>query len=1339
MLPRFSVKKPYTVLVGVILIIVLGIVSYSNISADLMPDMNLPYTIVITPYQGASPEQVELAVSRPVESSMATISNINNVSSVSSQNMSIVILEFQESANMDSVTIEMREKLDQISSFWPDEIGNPTILKLNPEMISIMVAAVSSEDLDRAELTAFVNESILPEIESIEGVASVTVDGELEESIHVIIEDDKIAKVNKNIEDALNKAFDEAEEEIDKGEEEFLKGKDELENAKTIASEEMSKGKKALQDAQSEILKAEIEIDVGLAEIKSQEAQLTAIEEFLSQIQDVFIGLNDTNVELQELKQNLVNVKEEAKERQSYLEDPYVKDQIDSSSNLVDGIITEIRGILEEEYGPYIPEVRQVLENYDIQLLQVDESYSNLPDRTSLISRDGNSEAIIDSLIRGIDKISNFITSGNEEISTALTEIANNKVKLDQGAEVLKATKDKIASGKTSSSQALEELNKNEILASIELGAATGQLQSAELELEKAKEEFEVTKEEALDKAKLDNFITTDMIEGILIAQNFSMPAGYVTEEDVSYLVRVGDKFEDIEAISNLIIMDPDIEGIDPIKLSDIADIVTTDNSDQVYSVVNGEDGLLLQVQKQTGYATGDVSDDINARFKELESTHKGLQIMPLMDQGVYIDILIDSIYDSIITGGILAIIVLILFMKDIKPTFVVALSIPISLIGAITLMYFTGVSINVISLAGLALGVGMLIDNSIVVIENIYRMRSEGVHVKQAAIEGATQVAGAIIASTLTTVCVFLPIVFTEGITRELFADMGLTVAYSLIASLVVSLTVVPAMSAGMLRNVEEKENKLFDRVANSYSNLLSKVIDHKWITVILTVVVFVVSIFAAFSRGTALFPPMESPQIMINLETEENTPLQETAKISNQVIARISEIEDVDGIGAMTSSLAMIGIGTDDSESNSVSIYVRLVDDKELSNEELEELIVEKTQDIDVKLDIQTQTMDTSALGGTGIQVEVRGNDLDTLQEQAKNVASIISSVDGTRNISDGLQESTPEFRIVVDKEATINHNLTVAQVFNEINSVLRQGYPTTSLSTDTYDYGIVVSSDKNQILTRKDLENLDIKYTNLDGSQDSVKLSQIANFEDGQSPNSIMRNDGQRYIRVNAELERGHNIGLVGEDVERALEDYQMPDGFRYIVRGENESINDAFEQLSLMMVLAIIFIYLIMVAQFQSLLSPFIVMFTIPLAFTGGFLGLYITGREVSLIALIGFLLLAGIIVNNGIVLVDYINQLRLGGMEKKEAIITAARVRLKPILMTALTTILGLMPLAFGMGTGTEVIQPMGIAVVGGLIYGTLLTLFIIPCFYDLFNRKEEMVDRLAEIEDSEVK
>ena len=690
-----------------------------------------------------------------------------------------------------------------------------------------------------------------------------------------------------------------------------------------------------------------------------------------------------------------------------------------------------------------------------------------------------------------------------------------------------------------------------------------------------------------------------------------------------------------------------------------------------------------------------------------------------------------DSIINNVLVGALLAILILILFLKDIRPTMVVAVSIPISLITAIVCMYFSGVTLNVISLSGLALGVGMLVDNSIVVIENIYRLRGEGYSAKEAAIQGAGEVAGAILASTLTTVCVFLPIVFTEGITRQLFVDMGLTIAYSLLASLVVALTVVPAMASGVLSRVTPKEDgRFFGGLIKAYEKVLALALKTKPVVFLLVLVLLVGSAAAAFAKGTAFMPDMDSTQISMTVTLPKDTPLSHTGEVTDEILYKIAEIDEVVDIGAMAnaSSLTML-TGNGNSSTNETAVYISLDENKKRTNEVIADEIENRISDIvereGAEIAIETSSMDMSAMGGSGITVQIEGRELDTLQELAKEVAGIVEGVEGTTEVSDGLEESTGELRIIVDRDKAIEHGFTVAQVFQQIQGKLAAATSATSLETEIRDYDVYVKNAEDMTLTRELVKDLTLDRTKNDGSKETVKLSEIATFEDTETSMSVNRLNQTRYIPVTAQLADGYNIGLVSDAVEKALEDYELPDGYTIEMTGENETITDAMQQLYLMLILALIFMYLIMVAQFQSLLSPFIIMFTIPLAFTGGFLGLLISGSEVSVIALIGFVMLSGIIVNNGIVLVDYINQLRAQGMEKKEAIMTAGRTRMRPVLMTAMTTILALSTMVFSHDMGADMSRPMSVVTIGGLTYGTLLTLIVIPCIYDVFSRGKE--------------
>ena len=528
------------------------------------------------------------------------------------------------------------------------------------------------------------------------------------------------------------------------------------------------------------------------------------------------------------------------------------------------------------------------------------------------------------------------------------------------------------------------QLETQKILAAVQMSSAaakievsTSQMQAAQSQIDAGKEQLDAAKEQIQEQTDLHTILTQDMIKGILAAENFAMPAGYVQEDKKDYLIRVGEKVQDVDTLKDLVILDLGLEGLEPIKLSDVAEIQVTDDSSEVYAVINGNPGVMLTIEKQTGYSTGEVTDKILDRMESLEQEEKGLHFTTLMDQGIYIDMVIQSVMQNMIYGGILAVLILFVFLRSVRPTFVIACSIPISVVAALVMMYFSGVTLNIISLSGLALGVGMLVDNSIVVIENIYRMRNEGVPARKAAIEGAKQVAGAITSSTLTTVCVFAPIVFTEGITRQLFVEMGLTIAYSLAASLLVALTVVPMMSAGLLQKTEEKQSRFLDKLQEGYSQLILKALHHKTWVLLGALGLFLLSAVLSISKGTEFFPSMESTQVTMTITTEKGTPLEETAAKSNEVMEKISDIKDIESIGAMASGSSMM---SGESNTNTVTMYLVLKEEKTLNNAQLEKEIKKRTKDVkDCEIQISTDSMDMSALGGSGINIQISGKELD------------------------------------------------------------------------------------------------------------------------------------------------------------------------------------------------------------------------------------------------------------------------------------------------------------------------------------------------------------------------
>ena len=1255
MLSKFSVKKPYTVVVGIVLIIVLGVVSFTKMTVDLLPSMNLPYAIVMTTYPGASPEQIEEVVTKPVEQTMATVSNIKNIMSMSSENASTVMLEFEQTANMDSATIEMRESLDQIKGFWPDEVTNPMIIKLNPDMMPVLVAAVSADAESGTKVSKTIEDEVIPEIESVEGVASVSAVGNIEETVEITLNDDKIDEIGEDIKAEMKKQLDDARNALNKAKKQVKSGKSALESGKKKAAAGMEKAESQVSVKSEELKQAQLELSEKRAELNVQETQLD---------------------------QSLALVSAGKAQAQAQLES-----------------LTQAKNAYDELKAKYdaMPEGTPGKDEIKAQLAQMEEALKDY-----------------DSTYKTLTETIKQLDEQEKQLTAAQAQLAGGK---DQLEKISKQVND----GALSLAQARGKLASAQLEAAVGIGEGAAQLAAGESALKMQEEQLKSAEKETEKSVKVEDILSADTVKTMLQAQNFSMPAGYVEEDGIDYLVRVGDKFKSLDELKNFTLLD--MEDIDPVKLSDVAVVELVNDADETYAKINGKPGIVLSVQKQTGYSTGDVSGRVLERFEQIHSENNGINTVVLMDQGVYIDMIVNSVLQNLLYGAVLAIIILLLFLKSLRSTFVIACSIPISIMTALVAMYFSGITLNIISLSGLALGVGMLVDNSIVVIENIYRMRNEeGASAKAAAMKGAQQVSGAIMASTLTTICVFLPIVFTEGITRQLFVDMGLTIAYSLLASLLVALTVVPMMSAGLLRKTEQKESRIFKMLKRAYGKLLAGALRVKVLVLLGALGLFVGSVFLAASNGTEFMPQMESTQISMTLETEDGTSLEDTAKEADKVMDILCGFEDIEDVGALVSSSDMLGTQV---ETNVISFYAITKENPSLSNAQLKKKIEKETKDVNGELTVIMSNMDMSALGSAGINVEVKGRDLDRLQEIARDVKKIVEDTKGTQNVSDGTEDNTNELRIVVNKDRATKEGLTVAQVYQELYAKLAEPSSAMTLGTDTQDYDVFVKEDENEDLTREDIRKMKITVTKQDGTTKKVKLSKVVDFVDSSGLQSINRKGQTRYMSVTAEIEDGDNIGLVSNRVKDALKSYDVPEGYEVEMTGEDETINEAMVELFKMLALALLFMYLIMVAQFQSLRSPFIIMFTVPLAFTGGLLALWIADMPVSVIAMVGFVMLSGIIVNNGIVFIDYTNQLIGEGKPKKAALIEAGRTRMRPIVMTALTTILGLCTMAVGVGMGSDMVQPMAVVTIGGLIYGTVLTLFVVPCIFDLFHRKEK--------------
>lgn len=1295
-LSKLSVKKPYTVIVGVILVIVLGAVSLTKMTTDLLPDMSLPYALVITTDMGASPEKVESDVTAPVEASMATTSSIKNVSSASYDNYSMVILEYEQNANMDSVIIEIQQKLDQLEGSFPDGAGKPMIMQIDPDMMPVMVASADVEGMTQSEISDYVENELSPVLESIDGVASVSTTGTVEENIHVTLDQDKIDALNQKIQSKIEEQFTEPQEQLDQAAEQVESGRRQMESGKDQLANQLGQAENEVINGKSQAFVAESDLSQNYTVLKATDELIKRAIPELQSIYEQGMGLK-ADIE-QAQKEAQMNSDDGSRRIEELLEEA----KISGDQEQINQILA-----MTGENQESIAEAGKRLELLQEELLELN---------TSLNQQWADQLAALNVSLSSID-----------DIPQVITQLSQKQVEIQTAMAALQTAQEQVTDGKTTLDDAYVTLNRMEIDGILEMSEASAQLAVGEARLEQGQEKLEESKQSALESADLNQILSVETLGQILTAQNFSMPAGYVNENKKQYLVRVGDEVSSVEELENLVLVDVGMDGIAPIRLSDVAETEVVDDTGDSYSKVNGNPAIMLSIEKQTGYSTGDVTKRIKTRFESLEKENDKLHMTILMNQGVYIDTIVQSVMENMILGAILAVLILILFLKDIKPTLVIACSIPLSVVFAIVLMYFTGISLNIISLSGLALGVGMLVDNSIVVIENIYRLRNQGFSIRKAAVEGAGQVAGAIFASTLTTVCVFAPIIFTEGITRQLFVDIALTIAYTLAASLIVALTFVPMMASGALKNTREIKHPWFDRILDGYEKVLRVALRFKPIVLICVVVFLVASVTLSVSKGfTFMDMNMETEQLTVTVSAKEDEKLtfEELMERADEVVDKISGISGVDSIGAMAGGGGIMSMGSTDS----VTMYV-LIDDSGATGSEITASIQALTADLDCDVNTDSSASDMSSFFGSGISVRVSGKDLDKLQKLAGQIAEVVEKTEGTVDVDDGLGDTTPSFTVKVDKEKAAKYGMTTAQVYQLVYKQLASNTSSTTISTDLKDYKVYVQSGEQADVTPGDIRKLTFPYTDrISGETTDIPLKDIAEFEEGESLNVINRSSQTRYISVTAGVDEDHNVTLVSNQIQKELDKIKLPDGYEISMTGEDETIRDAMNQLYLMLILAVVFIYLIMVAQFQSFLSPFIIMFTIPLAFTGGFFALFVTDNEVGVVSMIGFVMLAGVIVNNGIVLVDYINQLRREGMDKKEAIVTAGRTRLRPILMTALTTILAMSTMAMGLGSGSEMMQPMAIVTEGGMLYGTLLTLIVVPCIYDLFTRNKSMVE-----------
>lgn len=1365
---KFSVKKPFTILVMVVAIIILGFVSLSGMTTDLLPKMSLPYLLVITTYPGASPEKVESSVSEPVESALGSISGVKNVYSMSYENYGIVELEFADGTDMDSAMVKVSSALDSVKSALPEECGSPNIMEISMDMMASVYLAASYEGKDIQETSRFVEDTLIPYLERQEGVTSISDIGIVENSISVDLNQDKIDVLNEKILAKTNDAFADAVDQLNDAKKQLLESEQKLADS----TQELVDGQKDIDDGRTKLDDAQKELDEQKEKLedakdsledqkKDTENKLATASQALDQLNALQTDLLTLQAQEASLKATITQIEKSLEEQGKTTNDiPNVVAGLDQMStvltsslmNLTDQNSTYVNsalaaanpamslhslGIDEATWDTLTPEGRKELlqktaDGYQTQKallsgykdyvsslnsLQVEKagvqaavSTAEAELKKSGVSYTDIEKAKIEAAA-GFGAASAQISSGQSALNSAQTTLDSNKESLDSAQDQITEGWDSIADAKKQLADGWDQYNTS-------------------------LENFEVQKAEALRNANADQLVNMQTLSQLIYAQNFAMPAGYLDDaEDNSWLLKVGSNYESVDELSNIVLTN--IEDIGDVRLCDVADITVIDNADDSYARLNGQSAVVLSVFKSSTAGTNEVSKNIAAAISELEEQYPGLSVLTLMDQGDYITMIINGVLQSMIVGAALAILILALFLKDVKPTIVVAVSIPLSVLTALILMYFTGISLNMMSLSGLALGIGMLVDNSIVVIENIYRLRSKGVGAARAAVQGTRQVAGAIIASTLTTVCVFLPMVFTAGTVRELMMPISLTIIFTLAASLLIAMTVVPAAGSTLLRNSKEKKHPFFDKVQDIYGKMLAFCLKVKVVPLAIAIGLLVYSIWAVMRMGIVMIPDMTSNQIEISVQMPEDTDKEECYKRADQVLDAMTTIDGIGDVGAMAggdTTLVASSSGMSDSTYDQFTFLV-LTENENAGKEEVNRIcreIEERTADIDCELTISTGMSEMSTMMGSGLSVKVYGDDLDTLTKITQDICDLAATIPGYENISNGQEEPDQVIRLVLDKDAAMRKGLTVAQIFSELNGKMTESTDAATVTIDGEDMKIVVK-DGREPLTRENLLDYNFEIQTTDDNGNTVTedhpLSEFATLELEEGVQSINRENQSRYMTVTATVAEGSNATLLSRELQPLIDAYELPDGYTIDTAGESDMVNQMVIQMSKVLLLGLALIYLVMVAQFQSLLSPFIVLFTVPLAFTGGLIGLLLMNEPLSVMGMMGFVVLLGTVVNNGIVFVDYANQLRVGGLERREALIATGKTRMRPILMTALTTILAMASLLFGDDLSSQMSKGMAIVVAGGLAYATLMTLFIIPVMYDiLFKRKPLQVD-----------
>ena len=1275
---KFSVKKPFTVLVAVVMVLILGFVAITKMQTNLLPDVSTPYLMVVTVYPGASPERVESEVSDVLQNAL-TVPGVENITATSAENYSLLLMHFTDDTDMNSALVKVSNKLDQAKSDLPSSCLTPSIIEYSLNMNAFMTVAVSREGSDIYQMSELVKDTLVPYVQRKGGVSNVSSSGLVEKLVQVQLNQDKIDEINAQLLDLIDTK---------------------------------------LADARAQLDSAESQIAAGRAEYDRQ------MKNFGNTVSNTVLASMSTEVG------NAVDVVR--KQAQALMES-----------------VNQLIAVVKE------PEIQQALIEVQQGLQKVLDKFDNtgMRDIDSLIEVVSELRDVTDKLTDALQKLQERVNTETGTEGSSAADLAD-ELQLQQSLQVIYSTledtikaMDNVPQLMSTFSGALGSFTQQQLNAYMQFTEAREQLNEYERQLETAKQEYETARTQALAQADVQKQLDINTLSTLIYAQNFSMPAGYVQDASgESWLLKVGEEYNSVDDIAGALLLH--VDGYGDVRLSDVADVEVIDNAADSFTRLNGEQAAVLKIYKNATSSASDVSDNCLSAFQELEAQYDGLHIVVLSNQGNYITIIIRSILTSMAVGAALAIIVLAIFLKDVKPTLVVGISIPLSVLFAVVLMYFTNLDMNVMTLAGLSLGIGMLVDNSVVVIENIYRLRSRGVPAARAAVQGAKQVGMSVIASTLTSVCVFLPVVFSASLVRSLMMPMSLCIGYCLMASLIVALTVVPAAASTVLKKAEPKRLVWFEKVQEKYAHSLEWCLQHRALPLIAAVVLLVFSGWQVLSMGVELLPSITSNEAQITLSTADGLTKEESYAIAGQVAEAALNVENVEEVGITTDTsmagldISQLGLPTAITDIlNAANAYgrykINVMMSESLSSREVEktrqamEDAVSQIENCTAEVKLYGMTDDLTSQLATGLSVKVYGADAETLTAVSEKVVEMVNDTEGFANADNGLGSGDATIILKVDRDKVRAYGLTVAQVYQQIAAKLTTtatAQTPVTVNGTTMDVQITNNLDP---VTKENMMELTFETTEMsaDGTvtTGTCTLNDIASWSTGTAPDAITSENQTEYVTVTADTLNGYNTMVQSRVLQKKLDEYaasgEMPEGCSISLGGETESTDYMVNEMVQWMALALPFVYLVMVAQFQSLLSPFIVLFTVPLAFTGGLLGLLITGQQLTMISLMGFIVLMGTVVNNGIVFVDYANQLRLGGMERRAALVATGRTRMRPILMTTLTTVLAMLQLVFSGDMASQLMSGMAIVIICGLSYATLMTLYIVPVLYDVMFKK----------------